>query len=71
VAAFALASLMACLMFKPIRDLTLLWLYWMVSVALLGVMGFPVDRYLFVLESLVCLMAMVMVYGLLAMRLRR
>jgi hypothetical protein len=71
VAAFALASLMACLMFKPIRDLTLLWLYWMVSVALLGVMGFPVDRYLFVLESLVCLMAMVMVYALLAMRLRR
>lgn len=71
VAALALASLAACVMFAPIRGLTLLWLYWMVSVTLLGVVGWPTDRYMYIFEPFVYLLATVTVYALFSAKVRR
>ena len=70
VAVLALAGLAACLMLSSFRDLTVLGLYWLASVTLLGVMGWPTDRYVFVLEPVVYVLATVMIYVLLNVRVR-
>jgi len=66
----AFCGVAACLMLAPLRDLALLWLYWLVSVTLLGVMGWPTDRYMFVCEPFVYSLATVMVFALLSARAR-
>ncbi len=65
----ALASLLVCLLVPPLRDLTLLWIYWMGSVLLLGLVGLPADRYVFVMEPLIMTL-LVAAVGVIGFRVR-
>jgi hypothetical protein len=67
----ALCSLVVCLLFAPLRSMTLFWLYFLINVSVTAALSYAIDRYVMVAEPLLYLLVILLVFVFFGLRLRK